>query len=372
MAKSSFLLQIILFYQPFEPFELNITKINLRLKFLNLFLLNSSMTLCLVFILIFIIFIGSVYSSNFIPNILRYHSNALLLFAVSQVKNQLGQRVTPWLSLFIFFFVFILFSNYFGLIPSSFTLTSHFNYVLIPTSSIFLGITIRVFTDNFYSFIHHFVPSGIPKVIGVFLFGIEIISYLFRAISLPVRVFANMVSGHVLLFLMATALYMNFEVFTGFSLKIALIILLFIWFAVYHLELLVAYLQAYVFLTMISIYAKDMGHRPKSRFNFRIHVFKERFFSFIIYLLKIPYKLVRKYIEFVDPDRFIKPIIRKDKYKTAMLPKHQTAYIEFIDNPRYIKEVIISHETSILDYLVILFYSVLFGYFLGMFYFILF
>jgi hypothetical protein len=69
-----------------------------------------------------------------------------------------------------------------------------------------------------------------------------------------------MVAGHVLSFLMATALVINYEVLRGFSLKLSSFFILFIWFCVFHLELLVAYLQAYVFLTMISIYAKDLGY----------------------------------------------------------------------------------------------------------------
>src|ERR1700735_3140517 len=77
-----------------------------------------------------------------------------------------------------------------------------------------------------------------------------------------------MVAGHVLLFLMATALIINYEVLRGIFLKLSLVFILFLWFCVFHLELLVAYLQAYVFLTMISIYAKDLGvNRKNERFS---------------------------------------------------------------------------------------------------------
>ena len=165
-----------LFYQPFETFELYISKINFRTSFINFFFLNSNITLCLLFIIILFLFFFVQYSPFLFPNFFRFLMDNLLIFAVSQVKGQIGRKSVPWLSLFIFFFVFILFSNYIGLIPFSFTLTSHFNYVLIPTASIFIGITIRIFTDNFMNFLRHFVPAGIPVAIGIFLFFIEIIS----------------------------------------------------------------------------------------------------------------------------------------------------------------------------------------------------
>lgn len=286
-----------LFYQPFETFELYVSKLNFRTKLFNFFFLNSSITLCLLFLIILFLFFFVQYSSYILPSFIRFIMDNLLIFAVAQVKGQIGRKSMPWLSLFVFFFIFILFSNYFGLIPFSFTLTSHFNYVLIPTASIFIGITIRIFTDNLLNFLRHFVPAGIPLAIGIFSFFIEIISYFFRAISLPVRVFANMVAGHVLLFLMATALFINFEMFDSISLKLSLFFILFIWFAVFHSEILVAYLQAYVFLTMISIYAKDMGKKPIKRNMTR---FKEKtknsiLFNIIAFYGRIRARLDPKY-----------------------------------------------------------------------------
>jgi len=245
--------------QPFESFEIVLTKIGFRSFFINFFLINSSFVLLFIVIILIIIFYGILSDQYILISFKRYLVTNVVKFAINQVKNQTGYQITPWLSLFVLYFFFILIFDYIGLLPFQLTLTSQFNYVLIPTASIFLGLTIRIITDNFKVFISHFVPSGIPKAIGAFLFVIEIISYFFRGISLPVRVFANMVAGHVLLFLMATALTINFESLDSFSLKISLIFILFIWFAVFHLELLVSYLQAYVFLTMISIYAKDLG-----------------------------------------------------------------------------------------------------------------
>lgn len=229
----------------------------------------------MVFNLILFLFYFLVLRQNYlIIGLKRSILTSGVSFAINQIKNQVGYQMTPWLSLFVLYFIFILLFDYVGLLPFQLTLTSQFNYVLIPTASVFIGLTIRVVTDNLKPFLAHFVPAGIPKAIGVFLFGIEVISYFFRAISLPVRVFANMVAGHVLLFLMATALIINYELLEGLSFKISLFFILFIWFAVFHLELLVAYLQAYVFLTMISIYAKDIGKNSrKNRLNIKFKNF---------------------------------------------------------------------------------------------------
>jgi len=183
----------------------------------------------------------------------------LLKFIIFIVRNQVNYQALPWLSLFVYFFIFILLSNYIGLLPFGFTLTSHFVYVLLPTYSIFVGLTIRIVTDNLVEFVAHFVPKEVPKLIAILLFITEVISYIFRSISLPVRIFANMVAGHVLLFLIALALVSFIEFPKGLLNKMLIPVIILIWIAVFGLELLVAFLQAYVFLTMISIYAKDTG-----------------------------------------------------------------------------------------------------------------
>jgi ATP synthase subunit 6 len=247
-------------FQPFEVFEINLTSLRLRdfLTF-NFYITNSILTLILLTSICITISLIVLYDNKFIPSLIRWFLNALIIFTLQQVKNQIGHRPTPWFSLFILYFIFVLSADYIGLLPFSFTLTSQFNFVLIPSFSIFIGQTILIVIYNFIPFLSHFVPEGIPKAIGLFLFNIEIISYLFRAISLPVRVFANMVAGHVLLFLMSTALLIHYEAMRGLVLKCSFIFILTIWIAVFHLELLVAGLQAYVFLTMISIYSKDLG-----------------------------------------------------------------------------------------------------------------
>jgi len=156
------------FFQPFEVFEIYLTPFSIRSVIINFFFLNSHFTFLVIAGFILSFFLLSVRAPFILVSFLRYISNGLLLFAITQVRNQLGRHKMPWLSLFIFYFIFILFSNYVGLLPFSFTLTSHFNYVLIPTASIFIGITIRIFTDNLLNFLKHFVPAGIPLVIGVF------------------------------------------------------------------------------------------------------------------------------------------------------------------------------------------------------------
>jgi len=166
--------------------------------------------------------------------------------------NKDGEKYFPFISVI---FTFVLFSNLIGLIPYSFTITSHLIVTFFLGLSIFIGVNIIGVTHHKLSFLTLFYPAGISFYLGLLLVPIEFISHIFKPISLSVRLFANMMSGHTLL-----------KVIGGFGWKMLMLggvyivlhyIPLLILFALYGLELGVACIQAYVFVILIIIYLKD-------------------------------------------------------------------------------------------------------------------
>ena len=159
-----------------------------------------------------------------------------------------GRRFFP----FVFtLFMFILFCNTLGLIPYSFTVTSHIIVTFALAGVIFLAVTLLGFVRHGAKFLTLFLPPGVPIALAPLLVPIELISYLSRPISLSVRLAANMMAGHTMI-----------KVFAGFVVALGLfgfaplifIVLLF------ALETIIAFLQAYVFAVLTCLYISDSVH----------------------------------------------------------------------------------------------------------------
>jgi len=160
-----------------------------------------------------------------------------------------GRRFFP----FVFtLFMFILFANMLGLMPYSFTITSHIIVTFILAMVVFIGVTIVGILRHGVKFFSYFVPSGVPMAVLPLMIPIEIISYLSRPISLSVRLFANMTAGHIMM-----------KVFAGFVIPLGIfggwapfgVDVLLVGF-----EFLVAFLQAYVFTVLTCLYLHDAIH----------------------------------------------------------------------------------------------------------------
>ncbi|PPQ34627.1 F0F1 ATP synthase subunit A [Rhodopila globiformis] len=179
-------------------------------------------------------------------------------FVLSMCVDQIGPEGRKFFPFVFTLFFFILFGNLLGVFPYFFTFTSHIVVTLALTLVVFFlstGVAIRIHGLHFLSY---FVPQGVPKALIPLLFVIEVISYLSRIISLSVRLFANMMAGHVML-----------EVFGAFTIMLGGLGLLGYMSAGLTLglntlligfELLVATLQAYVFAVLTCIYLHDAVH----------------------------------------------------------------------------------------------------------------
>jgi F-type H+-transporting ATPase subunit a len=148
-------------------------------------------------------------------------------------------------------FVFILFSNLLGLVPYSFTVTSHIIVTFALAAIVFVGVTIVGIVKHGWHFLRLFVPEGVPVLLLLLLVPIELLSYFIRPFTLSIRLFANMLAGHTML-----------AIFGGFAASIWLVAVfpLAINVALVGLELLVAVLQAYVFAILTCLYLRDALH----------------------------------------------------------------------------------------------------------------
>ena len=159
---------------------------------------------------------------------------------------------------FIFtLFLFILVGNLLGMLPYSFTWTSHIIVTFAIAFFIFIGVTfIAIYKHGVVKFLKFFAPAGVPKPMLILLVPIEIISYLSRPISLSVRLFANMMAGHTLLKVIGGFVFVlganSFIV--GGILPLAFLI------ALTGLEIVIAFLQAYVFAILTCLYINDAIH----------------------------------------------------------------------------------------------------------------
>jgi F0F1-type ATP synthase membrane subunit a len=176
----------------------------------------------------------------------------ILSLVIDNIRDKKGQYFFP---LVFFIFLFILSLNLIGLIPYSFTLTSHLIVTLSLSLAVFIGINIvciRIHGINFFSL---FLPSGTSIVLAFLLVPIELISYIFKPISLSIRLFANMMAGHTLLKVIAGFAYTLMSN-TGILFMLHYVPLL-ILIPLFGLELGVALIQSFVFSILICIYLND-------------------------------------------------------------------------------------------------------------------
>ena len=165
------------------------------------------------------------------------------------ISDTAGSKAKPYFAFIFSFLCLYLFCNMFGMIPYAFTVTSHIIVTFILASFIFVGVTIIGFMKHGFGYLKLFVPSGVPAVLLPLIVVIEIISYLSRPISLSVRLFANMMAGHTMM-----------KVFGGFVISLGIVggwLPLSFSVALTGLEILVAFLQAYVFAILTCIYLND-------------------------------------------------------------------------------------------------------------------
>nr|YP_008475411.1 ATP synthase F0 subunit 6 [Thraustotheca clavata]AGS55517.1 ATP synthase F0 subunit 6 [Thraustotheca clavata] len=231
---------------PLEQFEI------LPIFQIPFILTNASLILIIgIYFLTVYLFIQSKFIPTYIQQLFEIIYNTALELAYSNI----GKNAKHFFSLIFVLFFFVLLCNLIGMVPYSFTVTSHLIITFALSLTIYIGFNIIGIQKHKLKFFGLLLPGGASINLVPLLVPIELISYIFRAISLPVRLFANMMAGHTLLKVIAgfawTMLNINTLIFIAHFIPLILLVIL------VSIELGVAVIQAYVFTILTCIYIND-------------------------------------------------------------------------------------------------------------------
>ena len=222
--------------------EIEIAGVDLSFTNASLFMVISAS------IILLFLFLGTK-EKKIVPSKVQLIAEMFYTFVAKMISDTAGSKAKPYFPFIFSLFMFVLFCNMVGMLPYSFTVTSHIIVTLIMALFIFIAVTIIGFSKHGFKYLSIFVPSGVPAILLPLITIIEIISYLSRPVSLSVRLFANMMAGHTML-----------KVFGGFVISLGFLggwLPLSFSVALTGLEILVAFLQAYVFAILTCIYLND-------------------------------------------------------------------------------------------------------------------
>jgi F-type H+-transporting ATPase subunit a len=243
---------------PIHQFEIHNLVPLLKIGAADIHLTNSAIFMIVSVVLTALLLLGTTTGRRLVPTRLQSIAELNYELVANTLRSAAGEEGMKFFPLVFSLFMFILFSNVVGIIPYTFTVTSH----IIITAALALLVFFTVIIYGIWSHGLHwfklFVPSGIPIWMIPVIIVIELLSFLSRPISHSVRLFANMLAGHITLKLVASFVVMMGSIgvvgWFGAIAPLALAI------ALTALELLVAVLQAYVFTILTCIYLNDAIH----------------------------------------------------------------------------------------------------------------
>jgi F-type H+-transporting ATPase subunit a len=236
---------------PMEQFEIK-RLLDLRIGSLDASYTNSALWMTIAVVLATLLFVAGMRQRALVPGRVQSMAEVCYEFVAGMVRDNTGSQGKPYFPFILTLFVFILFCNTLGLIPYSFTPTSHIIVTFAMAAVVFVGVTIIGFAKNGAHFLQLFAPKGVPVYFLIFVVPLEIFSYFVRPFSLSIRLFANMLAGHTML-----KVFGGFAVMLGILAGWAPIVLIF---ALNALELIIAFLQAYVFTILTCLYLNDALH----------------------------------------------------------------------------------------------------------------
>ncbi len=241
---------------PMHQFEI-IRYIPLKLFGWDASFTNSSLAMLMAAAIIVAFILYAMRHRSLVPNRIQSVAEMAYEFVENIVKQTAGPDAMGYFPFVFTLFMFVLVSNLLGLVNipgvfAPFTSTSHIIVTFAMAATVFIGVTLIGIYKHGAGFLKLFVPSGVPAIMLILLVPIEVISYFTRPISLSVRLFANMMAGHTML-----------KVFGAFVGALGLVggwapLLFMVPFT--GLEVLVAFLQAYVFAILTCIYLNDALH----------------------------------------------------------------------------------------------------------------
>lgn len=240
---------------PLEQFEI-VNLLPLYFSHFNLSFTNASLLMFIVFFVIFFWMSLSFFKSKLFPNYWQLLHEEFYFLTSNIVSENLNTKGEIYFPFFFALHLFLLFSNLLGMIPYSFTITSHIAFTFSLSLSIFIGINIIGLKTHGINFFSLFLPRNVPLIIVPLLISIEFLSYFVKVFTLAIRLFANMTSGHTLLKIIAGFSWTMLV--SGGLLAFLHLVPLGVLFILIGLELAIAILQAYVFTLLTCIYLNDV------------------------------------------------------------------------------------------------------------------
>ena len=219
---------------------------------------NSAAFMLLAVLLTIAFFVYATRSRGLVPDRLQSVAEIAHDFVAGMVRESIGREGMKFFPFVFALFIFIFVCNMLGMIPGAFTVTSHIVVTAALAALVFLTVLVVGFARNGLHFLKLFVPSGVPWYVLPLVTLIEIISFLSRPISHSVRLFANMLAGHITLKVFGGFVVMLLGAGSFAAVLAPLPLLMAI--AITALEVLVAFLQAYVFTMLTCMYLNDALH----------------------------------------------------------------------------------------------------------------
>ena len=243
---------------PIHQFEIKNFFTVLRIGAHDIAFTNSALYMLIALGVVSALMIGATASRALVPGRLQSLAEVSYEFVANTLRSNAGTEGMKFFPLVFTLFMFILAVNMIGLIPYTFTVTSHIIITASLALLVFFTVIIYGLWRNGIKFFKLFAPSGIPLLLMPLIILIEIMSFLSRPLSHSLRLFANMLAGHITLKVFAGFITMlgaaGFLGWMGAVLPLGLTV------ALTALELLVAFLQAYVFAILTCIYLNDAIH----------------------------------------------------------------------------------------------------------------
>jgi F-type H+-transporting ATPase subunit a len=238
-------------HSPLAQFEIH-RLIPIKIGNIDASFTNSSLWMVIAVLCATLLMTWSMSRRAMVPGRLQSIAELSYEFIANMLQENVGSAGRQYFPFIFTLFLFILFANVLGMIPYSFTPTSHIIVTFAMAAVVFIGVTVIGFLRHGAHFLSLFVPKGVPWPLLLLLVPIEVLSYFIRPVSLSLRLFANMMAGHTML-----------KVFGGFVVALGILggwaPLAFV-VALTGLEIGIAFLQAYVFTVLTCLYLNDAVH----------------------------------------------------------------------------------------------------------------
>jgi F-type H+-transporting ATPase subunit a len=237
-------------FNPLEQFEIK-PLIPLHIGGIDVSYTNSALFMTLAVVLATALVLLGTRRAALVPG--RWQSVTELAYEAiaNMIEENVGAEGMQYFPFIFTLFLFVLFGNLLGMVPYTFTYTSHVIVTFAMAAVVFVGVTLIGLTRHGFHFFTLFAPKGVPWILLLLLVPIELISYFIRPFTLSIRLFANMLAGHAIL-----------AVFAGFVTALGILgiapLAMDVGFVL--LEFLVAGLQAYIFTILTCLYLNDAIH----------------------------------------------------------------------------------------------------------------